>query len=80
MKLINEKEVNTKSESKEWFDGLAQPSSDFQIGFILGSKWTQEKLTPLMIEFGKLCFTKGKESDYSCTISELLEQFIKSKE
>ena len=78
MKLIYEKEVEKAAMSDRWFESIGTPSSDYQLGFIVGSNYTQQKLIPLMIEFADWClynFHEPKTID-----KQLLEQFIKTKQ
>lgn len=93
MKLIDEKEVEEVSKSGRWFESIGTPSSDYQLGFTLGSNWTQQKLLPVMVEFAEWCnqsyiMELGSKvwnstsrlndlNDY--TTEQLLNQFLKTR-
>ncbi len=51
MKLIPEKEVEEVSKSNRWFESIGTLSSDYQLGFINGSNWTQSRLMQLMVDY-----------------------------
>lgn len=92
MKILDEKEVKKESESLKWFDGDA-PSSDFKLGFVVGSASTELELIPIMIEFAEWCgaffvkangcwfvnYTDQRDKANWRTTEQLLEQFIKSR-
>ena len=91
MKLIDEKLVEEISRSDRWFESIGTPSSDYQLGFINGSNWTQSQLKQKMIEFAEwmkeqpilICqTTNGHQWSSSYvgggyyTSEQLLEEFI----
>lgn len=96
MKLIPEKEIEDVSKSDRWFESIGTPSSDYQLGFIIGSIWTQNRIEPLMIEFAEWCSdnyvklfncnwviktTGFDKTDYdNFTTKQLLEKFLKTKQ
>lgn len=78
MKLIDEKEVEEVSKSDRWFESIGTPSSDYQLGFVIGSNWTQQKLQPMMVEL--IDWIDENEWNNNVTSREKLEQFLKNKQ
>jgi len=52
-KLIDDDKIEEQSRSTMFFGDYA--SSDFKLGFILGSKWTQRKIKPMFLLFIRWC-------------------------
>lgn len=67
MKLISDSKIEKQSLSSMYFGGLA--SSDFKLGFIIGSKWTQRRIEPMFVEFENFC-EKTRSMDHVIAMDE----------
>ncbi len=90
MKLIERSVLESASKSQKWFE-YTIPSSDFQVGFILGGAWVEQQLQPLFVEFGNWILKNwtpmwvvnlwvNKKTGEELTTEELFLLWIESKQ